>query len=272
MTLNEALDKIKSIWQDKIKLSEAKLVDGTLISYTTLEVGSIINSIDTEGNQTPIVNGTYTMEDGTVLVVGDGGAIATITKPDAEDTSMNDTQESTPNTPTITKVTETKVTETKMKRIKVKSELATTIKEIDKYEVIVNEDTFEVGSKLTSNYVNDDGSVEVYSVSDGEYETPDGGKILVDSDGIVRLVTPKINQEEMDKEKIDQLEQAVTSMTSVIEKLSNQISKLETIEVRLEAIEKQPAGIPAHESINQNLGKEMNPALKKIKMMESFRK
>lgn len=55
----------------------AKLKDGTEIEITDMVVGGIVSM-----NGTPCPAGEYTLEDGTILVVGDNGAIAEI-KPSA---------------------------------------------------------------------------------------------------------------------------------------------------------------------------------------------
>jgi hypothetical protein len=59
--------------QAPVALLDAKLADGTAVQITELVVGGIVTI-----NGTPAPAGEHTLEDGTVLVVGDNGAIMEI--------------------------------------------------------------------------------------------------------------------------------------------------------------------------------------------------
>jgi hypothetical protein len=62
------------------------------------------------------------------------------------------------------------------------------LSEVSKWDINVDQDTFEVGTSLTTTWKDDDNGDIVSKLNDGEYVTEDGKRILVDSDGIVRLV------------------------------------------------------------------------------------
>jgi hypothetical protein len=62
------------------------------------------------------------------------------------------------------------------------------LSEVSKWDISVDQDTFEVGTSLTTTWKDDENGDMVSKLNDGEYVTEDGKRILVDSDGIVRLV------------------------------------------------------------------------------------
>lgn len=79
-------------FEDEVKLEiEAALQDGTKIysSASAWEVGADAFMKDAEDNATPCAAGDYTLEDGTVLTIGEDGLVAAIT-PMAEEMSSED--------------------------------------------------------------------------------------------------------------------------------------------------------------------------------------
>jgi len=66
-----------------------------------------------------------------------------------------------------------------------------TIQEVTKWDVHVDQDSFEVGTELTTSYTAEDGEVFVNKIPDGEYMLEDGQSILVDSDGVIRQIFNK---------------------------------------------------------------------------------
>lgn len=58
----------------EIKLEEATLEDGTIVSYENLEVGSIINVVNEDGTLTPIADGEWVINDVEVSTV-DGAVV-----------------------------------------------------------------------------------------------------------------------------------------------------------------------------------------------------
>lgn len=69
--------------------------------------------------------------------------------------------------------------------------MAGKLSEISKWDILVDQDTFEVGTALTTTWKDGDNEPITNKLNDGEYATEDGKRILVDSDGIVRLVFNK---------------------------------------------------------------------------------
>ncbi len=65
------------------------------------------------------------------------------------------------------------------------------ISQISKWDMDIDQDTIEVGTALTTTYQCEDNDPMVSKVYSGEYTTTDGKRILVDSDGIVRLIFKK---------------------------------------------------------------------------------
>lgn len=92
----------------------------------------------------------------------------------------------------------------KSKLAKVKKDKMGKLSEIAKWDVVVDQDTYEVGSSLTTTWKDADNGDVTSKLSDGEYVTEDGKRILVDSDGIVRLVFKErvnIKKANMSKER-----------------------------------------------------------------------
>lgn len=131
------------------------------------------------------------------------------------------------------KETSKETTEIKNSKIKLAK-----INSIDKYEIEVNEDKFEVGTILTQNQYGDDGTVvSTNHLNDGEYELEDGTKIQVDSNGVIVLNTPvKLAEDEnpkdenpKDETKIEdlvmQLVDAVSALNERLTKIEEEISK-----------------------------------------------
>jgi len=75
------------------------------------------------------------------------------------------------------------------------------IKEISKWEIETDNETFAVGDKVTYTY---DGVS--YGVNDGEYELEDGSKIFVDSDSIIQFVKPAETAAETTEEVVEEVE------------------------------------------------------------------
>lgn len=74
------MTKIKNNKMSKtqVKLAEAKMEDGTVMTAEVFEVGQAIFTVDADGNQTPAAEGEHKMENGDVIVVDAEGKIAEI--------------------------------------------------------------------------------------------------------------------------------------------------------------------------------------------------
>jgi len=75
-----------------------------------------------------------------------------------------------------------------------------TIQEVTKWDMDVDQDTFDVGTEVTTTWVDEAGESHVQKVQDGEYMLEDGRRILVDSDGVIRDIF-KANKKQMSKKK-----------------------------------------------------------------------
>lgn len=79
MNLNEAIEKLSGL-VSKFNADttsgqtfvDAKLIDGTIIRYESLEVGMPLMVIDEAGNELPAPDGEHELEDGTIVTVEAG--------------------------------------------------------------------------------------------------------------------------------------------------------------------------------------------------------
>jgi hypothetical protein len=81
MNLNEAIEKLSGLvskfnadttTETKETFVDAKLMDGTIIRYESLEVGMPLMVIDEAGNELPAPDGEHELEDGTKVTVEAG--------------------------------------------------------------------------------------------------------------------------------------------------------------------------------------------------------
>ena len=84
MNLNEAIEKLSGLVSkfnadttSKEAFIDAKLVDGTIVRYESLEVGMPLLIIDEAGNELPAPDGEHELEDGTIVTV-EGGIITEV--------------------------------------------------------------------------------------------------------------------------------------------------------------------------------------------------
>jgi len=84
MNLNEAIEKLSGLVSkfnadttSKEAFIDAKLVDGTIVRYESLEVGMPLLIIDEAGNELPAPDGEHELEDGTKITV-EGGIITEV--------------------------------------------------------------------------------------------------------------------------------------------------------------------------------------------------
>lgn len=84
MTRTEAFNKIRQILFGEQKFEQAKLADGTIVSWEgELTEGTALFVISEDGNQTPAPDGEHTLEDGTVVVT-EGGLVISIVPAEQE--------------------------------------------------------------------------------------------------------------------------------------------------------------------------------------------
>ena len=84
MNKKEAFEKIKKLlFQDEVKCSDAKLIDGTIVRWEEeLKEGSAISVVDTDGNILPAPDAVHELEDGTKITTV--GGLVTLIEPKAE--------------------------------------------------------------------------------------------------------------------------------------------------------------------------------------------
>lgn len=80
------------------------------------------------------------------------------------------------------------VKKNKMKKSKLAKVKMGKLSEISKWDIVVDQDVFDVGTALTTTWKDEENGDITNKLNDGEYVTEDGKRILVDSDGVVRLV------------------------------------------------------------------------------------
>jgi polyhydroxyalkanoate synthesis regulator phasin len=96
MNLNEAIEKLSGLVSKfnaepttEQTFIDAKLVDGTIIRYESLEVGLPLMVIDEAGNELPAPDGEHELEDGTMLTV-EGGIIMEVATKEEEAPEMEE--------------------------------------------------------------------------------------------------------------------------------------------------------------------------------------
>lgn len=83
--LNMQMNKIKESKMEKVKMAEAKTVDGVVVSTPNeggFEVGAEVFVVDAEGNQTAAPDGEHALENGSIIVVAEG-KVAEVKQPEA---------------------------------------------------------------------------------------------------------------------------------------------------------------------------------------------
>ncbi len=105
MNKTEVINKIKVLLGMEeniveVKMTEAKLKDGTAVVFDKLEAGSNFLLRQDANTTTPAPAGDYELEDGTVITVGPDNLITNITAPvAAADITIQPTPETTPIVP-----------------------------------------------------------------------------------------------------------------------------------------------------------------------------
>ncbi|AGO49031.1 putative tail protein [Cellulophaga phage phi13:1] len=143
-----------------------------------------------------------------------------------------------------------KVIETTESTVSTKETVAAKISRINKWEDEVEQDTFEIGTKVT--YIPTELDPGIGSIGAGEWELEDGRKILTDSDGIIQFIKPKpetdINNVEVEEEqmkvdeemKVDEKMKADDSLEMIEkEKYDAVVSKLDELQNKFIQLEEK---------------------------------
>lgn len=199
------------------KFAEVTLEDGTIITWDgELAVGTAIFVNDGENN-VPAPEGTHKLTgdfEGKSIVLDAEGMVVEIIDETAPAEMSGD---------------EGKAEVFSKKEMQHFAEIV----EVAKWSMTIDQDTIEVGTKLTYSY-NEGDNVETYTVMAGEYETVDGKAFLVDSDGVVRMfldaeppASPQAqNSDEEMSAEVAGVKATANSILQVAEQMSEVIKEL----------------------------------------------
>lgn len=217
--LNEKIDKLMNLLSGKIK-AELILQDATGLELVFPDLDS--TEIPSTDAQVLVDNkpaeGEFLMPDGSTIVATKG--VVTEIKPIEEETP---TEEEVPAEADALAHAEI-------------------IKEVAKWEINVNNTSFEVGETLKYTYED----VE-YSVSAGEYELTDGSRVIADADGKIVEVKPAQSGEPQEETPTDE---PVETTNQEIEKLLEVIEAMASKNVELEK---------KFQALAKNVGSDFNP-------------
>jgi len=199
------------------KFAEVALEDGTIITWDgELAVGTAIFVNDGENN-VPAPEGTHKLTgefEGKSIVLDAEGMVVEIIDETATAEMSGD---------------EGKAEVFSKKEMQHFAEIV----EVAKWSMTIDQDTIEVGTKLTYSY-NEGDNVETYTVMAGQYETADGKAFLVDSDGVVRMfldaeppASPQAqNSDEEMSAEVAGVKATANSILQVAEQMSEVIKEL----------------------------------------------
>lgn len=168
--MKEKFEKIKSLFATITKMigkfNETTLEDGTLLKWEgDLAVGTPVFVVDGE-NEVPAPEGTHKLVELNKTIVLDADGIVTeIIEEQAQSADEKEGAE------VFSKKSVEHFAE---------------ISEVSMWSMNVDQDTIEVGTKLTYSYTYGD-TTDVYTLSAGEYQDANGRRFLVDANGIVQM-------------------------------------------------------------------------------------
>lgn len=222
-------NKIKALFSNVEKFVDVKLEDGIRIFHQEgeeLTIGESISEILEDMTTANVEDGEYKIEDGRSLVIKDN-LLESIIEADAAE-SENETEA---NNVTID-----------LEKTIIKFAV---IKQISKWEMTVNNETFEVGSTVKG--TSEDGSE--YTAYSGTYELEDGRLITLNDEGVIVLVQDAVG--------------TVESTVAVGDKLEGE-SSTDSVETSLEE--------EAFEKVKRTVEEFENLKVKYSKLEEDFKK
>lgn len=215
---------------EEVKATEAKLKDGTLVSYESLEVGKVVSTIETDATLKTLAAGDYELEDGSTFTVdADGVITASVIKVVEEE-----------------KKEEEKVEEVKASAMESKLADGTVIS----YEWL--------GVNQIVNAVGTDGTLTPLAAGDytmnattttyvSKFSIGEGGIVTKMENGYIESVAASMKLElSAANDKVAKLEKALELVVGMFEQAEPQLTALEAIETRLAAIENEAAADPTH--------------------------
>ena len=169
--MKEKFEKIKALFASisktlAQKFFETALEDGTILTWEgDLTVGTPVFVVDGE-NQVPAPEGTHVLVDmGNMSIVLDAEGIV-LEIIDGEETDLS----------------KDKAEVFSKKAVEHFAEIA----QVSMWSMNVDQETIEVGTKLTYSYTYGD-TTDVYTLSAGEYQDANGRRFLVDATGVVQM-------------------------------------------------------------------------------------
>lgn len=158
------LERVKALFAEDI-YTDVKTDDNRVLRVYSdvIAIDVKVEEVTSDGLM-PLENADYLLEDGRILVIADS-MIVEIKEAEVETPSSADTEE--------------------MSSIKTFA----VVKQITKWEMVVDNDTFEIGN--TVKMTTEDG--EEYTVYAGVYELEDGRMITLNEEGVIVLITDSQN-------------------------------------------------------------------------------
>ena len=83
--------------------------------------------------------------------------------------------------------------------IKIATGKFATISQVSKWDMTVDQDSIEEGTELTTTWTPENGEPQISSVAAGQYMLEDGRSVLVDADGVVRMIFKEVKKTKMSK-------------------------------------------------------------------------
>lgn len=213
LTVDRVMKKITSLFADETP-TDVKTADGRILRLDTATpaVDTAVQEV-TEDGVVDLEDGDYTLEDETVITVVSGKI--TVVTPKVEETD-----------------TDTPVVETMKFSV---------IKQISKWDMTVDNETFEVGAKVTMSYVDEvTGETITNSAYSGTYELEDGRMITLDNEGVILVITDAAGVVLEAPVVGDNVE-----MMGAVDKLVDAFSKLKddnaNLKKEIEALKKAPS-------------------------------
>ena len=207
------------------KFAEVALEDGTIITWDgELAVGTAIFVNDGENN-VPAPEGTHKLTgefEGKSIVLDAEGMVVEIIDETATAEMSGD---------------EAKAEVFSKKEMQHFAEIV----EVAKWSMTIDQDTIEVGTKLTYSYSEGD-NVETYNVMAGEYETAEGKAFLVDSEGVVRMFLDaeqpaSAQAQNSDEEMSAELEGVKATANSILQVAEQMSEVIKDLNAKIEAQE-----------------------------------
>jgi FtsZ-binding cell division protein ZapB len=242
--MKEKFEKIKSLFATITKMIgkffETTLEDGTLLKWEgDLTVGTPVFVVDGE-NEVPAPEGTHVlveMDNMSIVLDADGVVIEIIEAV---------TQSKEENTAEGSEVFSRKAVEHFAE-----------ISQVSMWSMNVDQETIEVGTKLTYSYTYGE-TTDVYTLSAGEYQDANGRRFLVDANGVVQMfleASPAAPAESSDEQMSAAIEElkatnsnlfaAAKELQSVVELMSAENGKLKedlsTLTTRFNALASKPS-------------------------------